>query len=33
MEDKSLNIEMLKRLIGLYPENVQKEVYIWAEMV
>ena len=32
MEDKSLNIEMLKRLIGLYPENVQKEVYIWAEM-
>lgn len=32
MEDKCLNVEMLKSFIGLYPENVQKEVYVWAEM-
>lgn len=29
---KSLNVEMLKRLIGLYPKEIQKQVYCWAEM-
>lgn len=33
MPEASLNVEMLKRLIGLYPEDVQKKIYTWAEMV
>lgn len=32
LPDKALNVEMLKRFIGLYPEDVQKQVYTWAEM-
>ena len=32
LKDKSLNVEMLKRFIKLYPEKVQKEVYVWAEL-
>lgn len=27
MPEASLNVEMLKRLIGLYPEDVQKKIY------
>lgn len=32
LSEKSLNVEMLKRFISLYPENFQKQVYTWAEM-
>lgn len=32
LTDKALNVEMLKRLIGLYPKDIQKQVYCWAEM-
>ena len=32
LPDKALNVEMLKRFIGLYPEDVQKQVYTWAEL-
>lgn len=30
--EKALNVEMLKRLITLYPEDIQKQVYCWAEI-
>lgn len=33
MPEASLNVEMLKKLISLYPEDVQKKIYTWAEMV
>ena len=32
LTDKALNVEMLKKLIGLYPEEVQKQLYRWGEM-
>ncbi len=32
LTDKALNVEMLKRLIGIYPNDIQKQVYCWAEM-
>lgn len=32
LPEKSLNVEMLKSFISLYPENVQKQVYTWGEM-
>ena len=32
LEEKDLNVEMLKRFIGMYPENVQKQIYSWGEM-
>lgn len=32
LTDKALNVDMLKKLIGLYPEEVQKQLYCWGEM-
>lgn len=32
LPDKAINVEMLKKFIGLYPEKVQKQVYNWAEL-